>query len=229
MSPFMRRLANGSVPRADEHFKKLVRLVRLVRELHAFPENARGVLRHDGVDVEAGAPFESRGLREPRRDLEMPVVLGLLAVAGGRVDVIVEGRVVEDAEHPTQDVLEDSGERGALVVPMSCECGWEIDAPARSPWFLKIRMYLNRLSRIRSRYRYLYAVMISCTWNSLCMDRWCSCSGVSSMTSCAPTPFTLWNSWLTWRWTSPSTCRAGYLFGTHRIHHPGPFGTPSFR
>src|SRR5438128_62669 len=102
MSPFMRRLANGSVPRADEHFKKLVRLVRLVRELHAFPENARGVLRHDGVDVEAGAPFESRGLREPRRDLEMPVVLGLLAVAGGRVDVIVEGWVVEDAEHPTR-------------------------------------------------------------------------------------------------------------------------------
>src|SRR2546425_11380100 len=116
MPPFMRRLANGSVPRADEHVKKLVRLVRLVRELHAFPENARGVLRHDGVDVEAGAPFESRGLREPRRDLAMPVVLGLLAVAGGRVDVIVEGRVVEDAEHPTQDVLEDAGERGALVV-----------------------------------------------------------------------------------------------------------------
>src|SRR5207244_1475424 len=41
---------------------------------------------------------------------------------------------------------------------MSCECGWEIDAPARSPWFLKIRMYLNRLSRIRSSYRCLYAV-----------------------------------------------------------------------
>src|SRR5207245_2561914 len=116
MSPFMRRLANGSVPRADEHFKKLVRLVWLVRELHAFPENARGVLRHDGVDVETGAPFEFRGLREPRRDLEMPVVFGLLAVAGGRVDVIVEGRVVEDAEHPTEDVLEDAGERGALVV-----------------------------------------------------------------------------------------------------------------
>src|SRR2546422_7717843 len=116
MSPFMRRLANGSVPRADEPFKKLVRLVRLVRELHAFPENARGVLRHHGVDVEAGAPFESRGLREPRRDLEMPVVLGLLAVAGGCVDVIVEGRIVEDAEHSTQDVFEDAGERGALVV-----------------------------------------------------------------------------------------------------------------
>src|SRR2546430_6685157 len=95
---------------------------------------------------------------------------------------------------------------------MSCECGWEIDAPARSPWFLKIRMYLNRLSRIRSRYRCLYEVMISCTWNSLCRDRWCSCYGVSTMTSCAPTPFTLWNSWVTWRWTSPSTCRAGYLF-----------------
>jgi len=90
--------------------------VWLVRELHAFPENARGVLRHDGVDVETGAPFESRGLREPRRDLEMPVVLGLLAVAGGRVDVIVEGRIVEDAEHSTQDVFEDAGERGALVV-----------------------------------------------------------------------------------------------------------------
>src|SRR5438132_6819535 len=113
---FSIQIANGSVTRAYEHIKKLVRLKRLVRELHAFPENARGVLRHDGVDVETGAPFESRGLREPRRDLEMPVVLGLLAVAGGRVDVIVEGRVVEDAEHPTQDILEDAGERGALVV-----------------------------------------------------------------------------------------------------------------
>src|SRR2546425_7960308 len=101
MSPFMRRLANGSVPRADEHFKKLVRLVRLVRELHAFPENARGVLRHDGGDVEAGAPFESPGLREPRRDLESPVVLGLLAGAAGRVGGIVEGRGVEGAEHST--------------------------------------------------------------------------------------------------------------------------------
>src|SRR3989449_4904483 len=103
MSPFMRRLANGSVPRADEHFKKLVRLVWLVRELHAFPENARGVLRHDGVDVEAGAPFESRGLFEPRRDLEMPGGLGLLAVAGGRGDVIGGGRVLKGAEHPTPD------------------------------------------------------------------------------------------------------------------------------
>src|SRR5437879_4630867 len=105
----MRRPADASVPRADEDAKKRVPSVRLVRELHAFSEDSRGVLRHDGVDVEAGAPFESRGLREPRRDLEMPVVLGLLAVARGRVNVIVEGGIVEDSEHPAQDVLQDAG------------------------------------------------------------------------------------------------------------------------
>src|SRR3989475_11283752 len=52
MSPFMRRLANGSVPRADEHFKKLVRLVWLCRGLPPVPEDALGGLLHDGGDVE---------------------------------------------------------------------------------------------------------------------------------------------------------------------------------
>src|SRR5213078_372117 len=90
--------------------------VRLVGELHAFPKDCRGVLRHDGIDVEARAPFESGGLREPRRDLEVPVVLRLLAIAGGRVDVVIEGRVVEDYVQSAQDVLEDSAEGSPLVV-----------------------------------------------------------------------------------------------------------------
>src|SRR5207247_10692970 len=90
--------------------------VRLVGELHPFPKDCRGVLRHDGIDVEARAPFESGGLREPRRDLEVPVVLRLIAIAGGRVDVVIEGRVVEDSVHSAQDVLEDSGEGSPLVV-----------------------------------------------------------------------------------------------------------------
>ena len=119
--------------------------------------------------------------------------------------------------------------RGTIGVAMSWECGWLSDAPAFSPWFLKIRMYLNRLSLIRSRYRCLYAMMTSLTWKSLSSGRGVSWSGVSTMTSWAPTPFTEWNSWLTWRRTSPSTDRAGYLFGTQRIHQPAEFAAPSFR
>src|SRR5438552_4166159 len=195
MSPCMRKWVRGSVRRPDDALRISHDSVRFVRDLDPLPQDRCRVLRHDGIDVEAGAALEPRGLRETRGDLEMPVVLRFLPIA----------------------------------VAISCGCGWERDGPARSPGFLKIRMYLNRLSRIRSRYRCLYAVMISCTWNSLCMERWCSCSGVSTMISCAPTPFTLWNNWLTRRWTSPSTCNAGYLFGTQRIHHPGPLGTPSFR
>ena len=33
----------------------------------------------------------------------------------------------------------------SISVATIWERGWEIDAPAFSPWFLEIRMYLNRL------------------------------------------------------------------------------------
>src|SRR3989475_12892598 len=119
--------------------------------------------------------------------------------------------------------------RGTIGVAISWEWVWVWEAPAFSPWFLKIRMYLNRLSFVRSWYRCLYAVMISWTWKSLSSFIVASCSGVSTITSWAPTPFTEWKSCRTRRWTSPSASKGGNVVGARRIHPPAPFLRPSFR
>ena len=52
------------------------------RGLSPFAEDRGGVLRHHRVDVEPGPPFEPRRFREPRGDLQVPVVPRLLPVGG---------------------------------------------------------------------------------------------------------------------------------------------------
>src|SRR5207249_4284215 len=84
--------------------------------LGPFAEDRGGVLRHHRVDVEPGPPFEPRRFREPRGDLQVPVVPCLLPVGGCGVDVVVERRVVEDLEESPERVLEDPCKGGPLVV-----------------------------------------------------------------------------------------------------------------
>src|ERR1700677_865024 len=56
-----------------------------------------------------------------------------------------------------------------------------------------------------------------------------SCCGVSTITSCAPTPFILSNSPSPSRSSSPSIPSAGNRFGTTRMLHPDEFAPPPLR
>src|SRR3972149_10023382 len=88
----------------------------LLAQLHAFREDRGRVFRHHGVDVKSRAPLEPRGLREAGRDLQVPVVLRLLAVARSGVNVVVERRIVQDAIHAAEHVLQDVGQGCAFIV-----------------------------------------------------------------------------------------------------------------
>ncbi len=107
---------------------------------------------------------------------------------------------------------------------ISWEWGCEREAPAGRPWFRKSKRYLKRSSRSRSLYLSRY---IQSTAASSSGFIWAGCrpwSGVSTMTSCAPTPPMPSNMPSVTSAVDPSILNAGYLLGTTLICHPGAFG-----
>src|SRR3990170_3394594 len=88
----------------------------LLEEPRLPSENRGGILWHHRIYVEPRASLKPRRLREPRRDLEVPVVLRLLSIAGSRVNVVVVRRVLEELVQAAEDVLPHPSEGGPLRV-----------------------------------------------------------------------------------------------------------------
>src|SRR5712691_12260713 len=54
------------------------------------------LLGQDGIDVEAASPFETGDPRQPRNDLQVPVIVrDLFGIEGGRVNNVIVRRVVQ--------------------------------------------------------------------------------------------------------------------------------------
>src|SRR5579884_2564906 len=113
---------------------------------------------------------------------------------------------------------------GTIGSAMSCECGWESEAPADLPWLRKSSRYLKRSSRSRSRYRsrYIHRTETSCAGGITA--GWSVCRGVSMITSWAPTPPMPSKTPSAVTSVDPSMRRAGYLFATTRTCQPGSSG-----
>src|SRR5579862_2612006 len=117
-----------------------------------------------------------------------------------------------------------SARLGTIGRAISWEWGCASDAPACRPWLRNSSRYLNRGSPSRSRYRSRYIHSTEASWSGAITPGCAAWSGVSTMTSCAPTP--PMPSYMPSQVTSvePSMRSAGYLFGTTRTCQPGVSG-----
>src|SRR5229473_4585770 len=124
---------------------------------------------------------------------------------------------------PDSSCCSSPGTSGSATI---WEWGWLSVAPEAAPLFLKKSTLRRRTSRDRSSMRSCAARSTCSTCSGLCCGSWRACSGVSMITSCAPTPPITSYIPRPARTMRSSVRRAGNRLGTTRSDQPGPLGGP---
>src|SRR6267142_709894 len=128
---------------------------------------------------------------------------------------------------PDSSCCSSGGTSGSAAI---CECGCLRVEPEAAPLFLKRSTLRRRTSRDRSSIRSCAARSICSTCSGLCWGSSRACSGVSMITSCAPTPPITSYIPRPARTIRSSVRRAGNRLGTTRSVQPGPLpGAPLSR